>query len=295
MSEQMRQQGPGSGRPMPSVRVRSDLAYMRDGAEKHRLDICWSREAIRPMPAIVVFNDDSFLRSSRAMTSELCQSLAQRGFAVVNCDFRDLSEGVGIREQISDALAVLRFVSRGSKTYGIDMGEVYSVGCSYGALMALWTTLVCNTGRLRAALGAEDPGVRIRGTGLISGITDIGHRSARMAAIRAAVRSAEADGGVDLADSLVPETNHDLRTMGPVFQVTSTDDSSLRDCRKLKGLLDTNAVANRLMVFDSSEQLPRGFVVKGPERPESVRAVSSMIRFLGCRLGGAGCGPSGSS
>lgn len=264
---------------LPSVRSEMNIPYLEDRCKGHFLDIFWSKEADRPMPVFVVFNGGAFFRGNRSSSENLCMALAQRGFAVVNADIRDISGEAGVEDDLEDAVSILNWINFNRGRYGLDIGRCYVIGISYGALMAMWFALICNSDRINRAMGAESPWAPVKGIGLLSGMTDIHRNAARMVIIRESVEEIGRKNR-ELAESLALDTNHELRTLPRVYQVSSESDRSLPDTEKLNELLDVNRVGNEAMIFGRKDGFARGFVARDPFMPESTRAVSAMIRYL---------------
>lgn len=264
---------------LPSVRSESNIPYLEDRQKGHFIDVFWSVESMKPMPTIVFFNGGSFFHGNRSSSDSICQALAQRGFAVINADFRDISGDIGIVDELKDVLAMLNWMNFNRGRFGFDLDRCYVMGTSYGALMATWFSLLCNSRRINNAMGIKAPWTTIKGIGLISGMTDTNRNAARMMIVRDAIEKIGRT-NKELADSLVLESNHELRFLPRVYQITSDSDRARPDVMKLHRLLDTNKVENDVMVFEEKESLTRGFVSKNPALPESVRSISAMLRFL---------------
>ena len=96
---------------------------------------------MKPMPTIVFFNGGSFFHGNRSSSDSICQALAQRGFAVINADFRDISGDIGIVDELKDVLAMLNWMNFNRGRFGFDLDRCYVMGTSYGALMATWFSL----------------------------------------------------------------------------------------------------------------------------------------------------------
>lgn len=266
-------------RGLPSVRSSTNIPYAEDRHKGHFIDVFWSVEAVRPMPTIVFFNGGAFFHGSRPSSESICQTLAQRGFTVINADFRDLAGNVGVEDELKDVMAILNWMNFNRGRYGFDLDRCYAMGTSYGGLMAVWFSLLCNSRRINDAMGRKTLWTTIKGVGIISGMTDIDRNTARMMIIKDAIEKIRKKNR-ELAEALVPSSNHDLRTLPRVYQITSDYDRAKPDVLKFKRLLDVNRIENDVMVFEAKEELMRGFVAKNPLSPEGARSISAMLRFL---------------
>ena len=84
----------------------------------------------------------------------------------------------------------------------------------------------------------------------------------------------------ELAEALCPWSNHDLRVLPPVFQVTSDSDSALPDVVRLDKLLETNNVPHDTLTFHGSGRTMRGFMETHSSDNECARALSKMFTFF---------------
>lgn len=264
---------------LPSVRSSTNIPYADDRHKGHFIDVFWSVETVKPTPTIVFFNGGAFFHGSRSSSESICQTLAQRGFTVINADFRDLARDVDITDELKDAVAILNWMNFNRGRYGFDLDRCYTVGTSYGGLMALWFSLLCNSHRINDSMGLKTPWTTVKGVGIISGMTDIDRNTARMMIIKDSIEKIRKRNR-GLAEALVPGSNHELRTISRIYQITSDYDRAKPDVMKFKKLLDINRVENDVMVFEAKEELMRGFVAKNPLSPESARSISAMLRFL---------------
>ena len=261
------------------VRRSSNLAYRADARSGHFLDVIWTREPLAPIPVLFYFNSGSFHRSNRSRAADLCSIIAKRDIVVINCEFRDLGRGTDVAGQVEDLAELIKWVVNNSNRYQLDLDRVYAAGSSYGALMAFWMALLCNTKRFPATLGKGEMPFRIRGLGLFNGMTDTESGDRIMRSISKSIARVETT-NKDLAECLRPWTNHDLRTLPPVYQVTGESDSARPDIMRMDTLLERNAVAHDILDFDAGIRMMNGFMEDHASSNECARAISRMFVFF---------------
>ena len=271
--------GPGSVSALNGIRTASDLAYVSDARTGHYADLVWTREPLSPLPVVVFFNGTCYTSSKRARGSNLCRIIAKRDYLVVNADFRDLKRGITPKEQMEDIAELLNWLIHNRERFSIDTDNIYVTGSSYGALMALWTAMFVNGGRLAMELGIEKPHTHVKGLGLFTGMTDTESGDSDMRIIAGAIRDISKT-DKELAEALCPWSNHDLRVLPPVFQVTSDSDSALPDVVRLDKLLETNNVPHDTLTFHGSGRTMRGFMETHSSDNECARALSKMFTFF---------------
>lgn len=275
----MEREGPGSVSALNGIRTASDLSYVSDARTGHYADVIWTREPLSPLPVVLFFNGTSFTSTKRARGSNLCRIIAKRDFLVVNAEFRDLKRGVTPRDEMEDLAALLGWLKSKEEEFAIDLREIYVTGSSYGALMALWTAMFLNGHRLAAELGIERPDIRVRGLGLFTGMTDTESGDSTMRIIAGALKDLSKT-DKELAEALIPWSNHDLRVLPPVFQVTSDSDSALPDVVRLDKLLEINKVPHEIITYHGGNRTLRGFMESNSSGNECARALSRMFTFF---------------
>ncbi|MCQ2078739.1 MAG: alpha/beta hydrolase [archaeon] len=265
--------------PVAGIRSISSLAYAADAHGGHFLDMIWTREAPSPMPIIIYFNGTGFHHTNKSRGSNICRMLAKRGYLVINTEFRDLRRGVTVKDQIEDVLTMVRWLRKNSHRAQMDFDNVYIASSGYGSLMAFWTALMFNGGRLTDALGLEDPEIRIKGLGMFTGMTDTENGDAHMRRIAESIRRiGRTDPGLE--ETLLAWQNHDLRRMPPVFQVTSDSDSAYPDVVKMDRLLEMNRIPHELMEFEAGVNRTNCFMEEHTTTNECTRAISRMLSFF---------------
>lgn len=246
------------------------------------LDLVKSRETPDPLPVIIYFGSGSFFKDGHKEYLGLCTFMAKRGYAVVDPMFQPISGKAGLKGSIDDLVAVLKWMEDNARNHRLDLDRVYVTGSSYGALAAVWTALLCDTGRLRNVANAEDITFKVNGLGLFNGRTDTESGDKKMRRIAHAIRTLGKK-KPDLAECLRPWDNHDLRTMPPVFQTTGENDAARADTYRLDLLLDTNAVAHDTLDFGPDPTVLEGFMESSPDCSECSRTLSKMLDFFGDR------------
>ncbi len=242
-------------------------------------DLFYSDETMGERPTVIYFPNYTFDRSQRGPSPQLCASIAQRGCAVFSIDLYGRSADNGACGMLDGLRDFVGWAESRADDYRLDLKRAAFAGSGTGAAMALWASLACCSGRARDAYGSEI-GIRPAGIGLFSGLTDLSGIRCRKAA--AALKRADS-ARPGMGEAFDPFTNHDLREVPPVFQAVKTTEPACRDARKLKELLDTNAVRNRLMEFPETGGLSDFFAERCPLCMESVRSVSAMLERFGWR------------
>jgi acetyl esterase/lipase len=122
----------------PGTKAHEDLAYVKDGHERNKLDLCLPEKADGPLPVIVWVHGGGWRAGSKERTPAL--PFVAKGYAVASINYR-LSQHAVFPAQIEDCKAALRWLRANAKTYNLDPKRIGVWGGSAGGhLVALLGT-----------------------------------------------------------------------------------------------------------------------------------------------------------
>jgi acetyl esterase/lipase len=122
----------------PGVKALRGLEYIKDGHERHQLDLYLPEKAEGPLPVLVWVHGGGW----RAGSKENCPAIpfAARGYAVASINYR-LSQHALFPAQIEDCKAAIRWLRAHAKRYNLDSKHFGAWGSSAGGhLVALLGT-----------------------------------------------------------------------------------------------------------------------------------------------------------
>lgn len=117
------------------VTVCRDVPYLPQGGRWNQLDVYWPAAPQKPLPVIVSVHGGGYVYGTKEVYQYYCMSLAQRGFAVINFNYR-LAPGAKFPTQLRELNRVMGWMVENSGAYPFDVGNVFLVGDSAGAQMA---------------------------------------------------------------------------------------------------------------------------------------------------------------
>lgn len=125
------------------------------------------------LPVIVSVHGGGWVYGTKETYQFYCMDLAQRGFAVVNFNYRLAPENK-FPAAVQDTNSVFEWVVSNSEKYGFDLERVFAVGDSAGAQnLAIFACAVEN-GTYASKLGITPPkGLKLRALGLNCGLYDL--------------------------------------------------------------------------------------------------------------------------
>ena len=117
--------------PSANVQRISDLSYIDDGSDAHKLDLFLPDH--RPDAPLVVFvHGGAFLQGDRREVAAVGMHLAHQGLATAVVSYR-LFPSANAKESTQDAAMAIGWVMRHAADYGIHSRKVFVVGHSAGA------------------------------------------------------------------------------------------------------------------------------------------------------------------
>ena len=154
-----------------------DIVYGPD-AEQEKLDIYRLKASrnedgsFKMLPVIVSVHGGAWLYGSRVQYQFYCMSLAQRGFAVINFDYR-LAPEYKFPASLEDVCLVFDWLARHGSEYGLDTENIIVVGDSAGGHLAGLYACMYTDPEFAAVYGFSIPeGICIRAMGLNCGAYD---------------------------------------------------------------------------------------------------------------------------
>jgi acetyl esterase/lipase len=124
--------------PPPGVKALRDLAYVKDGHERQKLDLYLPEKADAPLPVIIWIHGGGWRAGSKENNPAL--PFTTRGYAVASINYR-LSQHAVFPAQIEDCKAAIRWLRAHAKEYHLNPERFGVWGASAGGhLVALLGT-----------------------------------------------------------------------------------------------------------------------------------------------------------
>lgn len=162
-----------------SVDYFADLPY---GAG-NTLDVCFPKGTKDKLPTIVSIHGGGYVYGSAKLYSLYAASLAERGFAVVNFNYR-LAPKFKFPTPLIDTNDAMRWLAANAESYHLDPKNVFLVGDSAGAQLASQYAVIYSNRDYAEIMGLTVPDVTIRAVALNCGMYDLNiipHSNALMA------------------------------------------------------------------------------------------------------------------
>ena len=239
------------------LEIPEDVEYIRDiryGKNRrfHTLDICWPK-TIDPnkdkLPVIVSVHGGGYVYGSKEVYQFYCSSLAQKGFVVVNFNYR-LAPRYTFPAPLEDLNRVLTWMMANKKDYPMDLDNVFLVGDSAGAQIACQYGVIYSSLDYRKLMDFRKPKINIRALGFCCGCYDLKER-------------AEKEKRGIIVDYLTKDPfqfgpklgylDYITKDYPPVYLFSSKGDMLLEECEPMAELLDSRGVKCKYKIYGTKK------------------------------------------
>lgn len=148
-----------------------DISYGPHG-KWNLLDVYHKKEVTVPQPAIVSIHGGGWVYGTKEVYQFYCMNLAQRGFTVVNFNYR-LAPEDRYPAPLEDINAVMTFIKAHGEEYYIDTDNVFVVGDSAGGQLASQYLTIYSNPEYAKFFDFSVPDIQIRAAGLNCGLYDV--------------------------------------------------------------------------------------------------------------------------
>ena len=216
------------------------------------LDIYYPAGTAEKLPIIVSVHGGAYMYGNKEVYQYYCMSLAQKGFTVVNLNYR-LAPEHKFPDQLGDINSAMKFVCRTADEYRGDLDNVFFVGDSAGAQMASQYLAAVTNAKYAQLLGLDVPEFKVRAAALNCGMYELDPVRDKML-IKCYLGSEEVMRSAKM-DVLANITGD----YPPCFVMTSTGDFLRGNAEPLGALLTRRGVENEVHVYGTEEE-PLGHV-----------------------------------
>ena len=157
------------GLSAPKNIIRYDNISYGKYCVENLLDVYHGKDVKVNQPVIVSVHGGGFVYGSKEVYQFYCMNLAERGFTVVNFNYR-LAPKYKFPTPIYDINAVMEWVCKNADKYHMDINNVFLVGDSAGAYLTSQYTTIYENPAYAKLFDLVVPAFKLRGVGLNCGL-----------------------------------------------------------------------------------------------------------------------------
>jgi acetyl esterase/lipase len=222
----------------------------------HLTDIYFPEGTAAPLPTIVSIHGGGYVYGTKEIYRRYCMSLAQRGFTVVNFNYR-LAPEAKFPAPLQDTNALMTFLLDNAEKYHIDPQRILLVGDSAGAQLASHYAAIWSNRDFSGLFDFTVPNIRICALGLNCGMYD----AAAMAAFPRKSPALEYLGRKLPAEDPRLAVLDAIRKGFPPTHITTACHDFLRsDAQPLYDLLTSRGISTEMKCYGTEEDTTIGHV-----------------------------------
>lgn len=241
-----------AGQTVPAnVKRHDNLVYGSD-PRHHTLDLYLPADAGGSLPVIVSFHGGGWVYGTKETYQFYCMSLAARGFAVINYNYR-LAPKHRFPAPFEDTNQVFHWLMQHAAAYHLDTERIFGAGDSAGALgIGLYACILTNPDYARRFRFRAPEGLHLRGLALNCGMYTTADKAQALADFLPKQNADDALQTLDLVQHITPD-------FPPCFVMTANKDFLQAEPNVLLPVLEQNGVAHTCHIYGDDTQ-PLGHV-----------------------------------
>jgi len=138
------------------------------------LDVYYPEGTDKPLPTIVNIHGGGYVYGTKKLYQHYCMNLAQRGFTVVNFNYR-LVPKIAFPMPVIETNEVLKWICSNADEHYIDLNNVFFVGDSAGAQIASQYCAIVTNPEYASLFELSVPAFRLRAVALNCGMYEKFH------------------------------------------------------------------------------------------------------------------------
>lgn len=263
------------------VEAACDIPYIEDNNKYHLLDIYYPKGNNDRLPVIVDIHGGGWWYGTKEINKNYCMVLAQKGFIVVNINYRLVDDVVFI-EQIRDIFSALKWVDENIEKYNGDRNNIFLTGDSAGGQMCLLSAQINTSEEDRKKLKLENNSISFKAAAVTSPAVDLVSPNITMNANLTSLLGTYKHKSSEHF-YLMNFANVATKDFPPLYIVTSSGDFLRGQSYKLDKILKGLNVEHRLRDFTEKydgKKLGHVFSVIDPFISPSVKVINELTGFF---------------
>lgn len=233
-----------------SISAHKDISYGTHGIS-NLLDVYYPKNTVGKLPTIINIHGGGFFYGDKELYQFYCMSLAERGFCVVNFNYR-LAPDYLFPSPLEDTNNVLLWMIANEANYPFDLNNLFLVGDSAGAQLTEQYATINSNAEYASLFSFEKAPVSIQAVGLNCGAYFLGQNESATEAFPFYFGEENTDA---LAKQFPVESF--ITSAFPPASITTASDDFLKELAKpLDDLLQTLGVCTTYTLYKEPSGKP---------------------------------------
>jgi Esterase/lipase len=231
-----------------------DISYGKYGVQ-NLLDVYCKGNVGVKQPVIISVHGGGFVYGSKKAYQFYCMSLAERGFAVVNFNYR-LAPKYKFPAPVYDVNAAMEWVCKNADRYHLDTNNVFLVGDSAGAFIANQYATICANPAYAKLFDLAVPNFKLRAVGLNCGSYSLDNN----AQVKGTLLDFFGKNPVEKYGEQLRTLNYIDSNYPPAFVMSSVKDFLKKDAEPMAQMLQSRGVEAICKIYcDEKESIGHVF------------------------------------
>jgi acetyl esterase/lipase len=282
--------------PVEGLVCHVDIPYIEDGDPFHLLDVYYPEnfeefaDENGNLQTVFDIHGGGWVYGKKHINEYYCKSIAKRGFAVVNINYR-LAPSANLRMQLQDVFSALRFVLDNAERFHLSTKSLNICGDSAGGHLALCTAGIAGDLSLASLVDEEGKSdvadtakrLNINALGLSCPAADLSFFEKHIFGhgLIGLVQGSKKPSPLSIFN--VPARYLKKETCPKIYITTNYADFVRSVGRKLNGFLDEQGIPHIFRFVgkkDATNKLQHVSDVISPDFPESKRVIDEMCDYF---------------
>ncbi|MBP3602891.1 MAG: alpha/beta hydrolase [Lachnospiraceae bacterium] len=224
----------------------------------HTLDICWPKYVADgavdvkrdKLPVIISVHGGGYVYGSKEVYQFYAASLAEKGFAVVNYNYR-LAPKYKFPAPLEDLNGVIKWLWDNKENLPVDSEKVFLVGDSAGAQIACQYGAIYSNQEYEKIMGIEKPKVTLRALGLCCGTYDL-KKQLTEGGCKGALRDYLTKNPLKYGEKL-NALEYITKDYPPVYLFSSKGDFLMKECKPMAEFLSGRGVPCEYKIYGNEQ------------------------------------------
>lgn len=252
-----------------------NINYISDNISEHNLDIYYKDNDI-DKPILIDIHGGGFISNDKELNHLFGNYMAQKGFVVVNLNYRLAYPKYTVFDQIYDIDNALKWVVKNINKYNGNIDKMYIAGHSSAAVLAVMESLFCEDDKIRNNFKLQERTYKYKGIILDCGLMEFYKNNIAYWGMRNMIFPKGYKRNQFYKD-MVFKNNNSVSKLPKIALITNSKDELREMTYHFKEILDKTK--NQYRLIDAGNDGHMGIIFK-PYTKDNQKIIDEICDFL---------------